>query len=182
MIERGLTDLEYAVLGLISVEPQSGYSIINAFELSPSIRWSASPGSIYPMLKRLEKAGYIDGEIQPVHETRPRKMYRLTPKGEAVFDEWIRETPTNLEVTERRDVMMLKFLFAEKRLTPAEVNAWLDHYDAAITNYLKMFQFSRHPSMAEWSVHQLLIVEMSMMEVAMLRQWIQLARERLNRA
>lgn len=180
MIDRGLTDLEYAVLGLISVEPQSGYSIINAFELSPSIRWSASPGSIYPMLKRLEKADYVVGEIEAVHETRPRKLYTLTVKGEEVIDEWIREEPTNLDVTERREVMMLKFLFAEKRLITAEVQAWLDRYDEAVANYIKMFQFSRHPSMADWSAHQLLIVEMSMMEVNTLRDWIQLARQRLN--
>ncbi|MEJ2364796.1 MAG: PAS domain S-box protein, partial [Deltaproteobacteria bacterium] len=41
-------------MGLISMEPQSGYSIISTFE-SGRYRWSGSPGSVYPILKRLEK-------------------------------------------------------------------------------------------------------------------------------
>jgi DNA-binding PadR family transcriptional regulator len=54
MIDRELTTLEYIVLGLISLQPQSGYDVVSYFE-SGAYSWSASPGSIYPMLKRLEK-------------------------------------------------------------------------------------------------------------------------------
>ncbi len=49
-LKRELTTLEYMILGLISIEPQSDYSIIGVFE-SNLYRWSASPGSIYPILK-----------------------------------------------------------------------------------------------------------------------------------
>jgi DNA-binding PadR family transcriptional regulator len=59
---RELTTLEYVVIGLIGYEPQSGYSIVSYFEDRDS-SWSASPGSIYPMLKRLEKLGVIDGAL-----------------------------------------------------------------------------------------------------------------------
>ncbi|MEO1443748.1 MAG: PadR family transcriptional regulator, partial [Chloroflexota bacterium] len=79
---RELTTLEYIVLGLISIEPQTGYSIVNYFDEDSYNSWSASPGSVYPMLKRLEKQGMIEGELDIEHETRPRKVYTLTEDGE----------------------------------------------------------------------------------------------------
>lgn len=178
--ERDLTDLEYVVLGFISIKPQSGYSIKLHFELTPSIRWSASPGSIYPMLKRLEGADYVEGSLDAVHETRPRKVYVLTEKGEDALDSWIRETPTNTDVAENRDVIMLKFLFAENRLNHDEVIQWLDSYEQVATRYAHMFELQRSPEMGEWSQHQLLIVEMALMELNMQRSWIQMAKHRLE--
>ena len=180
MSERNLTDLEYAVLGLMSVEPQSGYSIISNFEVTPSFRWSASPGSIYPMLKRLEKASYISGELDMAHETRPRKLYTLTSKGEAALDAWINADVSNQDIAEGRDVMMVKFLFAETRLAHDDILAWLERYEEAIAHYEQMFRLQRAPGMAEWSLHQLLLLEMSIMEISMIRNWIQMARHRLE--
>src|SRR5512138_1711667 len=114
--ERELTTLEYLVLGLTAQEAQSGYSIITTFE-SDRYRWSASPGSVYPMLKRLENQGYLTSELESIYETRPRKMYSPTPLGLAVLDEWLRRPLTRGEVAVERDMVLLKFLFMEKRLS-----------------------------------------------------------------
>jgi DNA-binding PadR family transcriptional regulator len=179
---RDLTLMEYAVLGLISTEPQSGYSIITVFDREVYHRWSASPGSIYPMLKRLEKRQLIAGELDNARETRPRKMYRLLPEGERVLDEWLAVLPTKFEVSEERDIALLKFLFAEKRLPRAQVLAWLDAYEKAANDYEYMFRTQRNPESRDWSLHQQLVVEAAIMEINMLRTWIQLARSRLQRA
>lgn len=44
------------------------------------------PGTLYPILHRLERAGWLDARteaIDPVQERRPaRRLYRLTGKGE----------------------------------------------------------------------------------------------------
>lgn len=178
--ERGLTELEYVVLGVLSFEPQSGYGIISYFEVTASVRWSASPGSIYPMLKRLESMGYIEGNLDRVYETRPRKVYELTSAGRDALLVWIQKEPDNQDVTEQRDTMMLKFLFAEKCLSYPEIMNWLDKYEAATERYEKMFRLQRDPGMVDWSLHQLLLVEMSLMEINMLRTWLQMARRRLE--
>jgi PadR family transcriptional regulator AphA len=180
-LDRDLTTLEYVVLGLISTGPQSGYSIINTFESSVYRRWSASPGSIYPMLKRLEKADIIAGELEMVHETRPRKMYTLTPLGEELVDEWlIAPLSGYVDLVEERDITLLKFLFAENRLTREEILAWLDHFEDALTVYEKMYRIQRDPASEAWSTHQQLIIEATIMEMNMQRTWIQLARRRLQ--
>jgi len=78
---RELTTLEYVVLGLISLHPQSGYSIINYFSPRGVYSWNASPGTIYPILKRLEKQGIIDGKLELEPMTRQRKTYTLSKSG-----------------------------------------------------------------------------------------------------
>ncbi|MFC1960467.1 PadR family transcriptional regulator [Chloroflexota bacterium] len=176
---RELTTLEYVVLGLIGTEPQSGYSIISSFEDDVYRRWSASPGSIYPMLKRLEKRGIIAGELEVIHETRPRKMYSLTPQGEDLLGEWLRKSPNKFAVTEERDITLLRFLFAEKRMSREEVLCWLDDYDEAIQAYEIMFRTQRDPDAEDWSPHQRLVVQAMIMDLDMQRAWIYTARERL---
>jgi DNA-binding PadR family transcriptional regulator len=177
---RDLTTLEYLVLGLIGMEPQTGYSIIGWFEVTASIRWSASPGSVYPILKRLEKAGYLDGELESVHDTRARRIYSLTAQGEETLDAWIRLAPSNQDIAEERDVIMSRFLFAEKRLSRAEVLDWLDRYLAGIDRYESMLRAQRPPEDIAWSAHQILVLEMAFMELSLQRNWVFMARNRLE--
>jgi DNA-binding PadR family transcriptional regulator len=180
--DRELTTLEYVVLGLISTGPQSGYSIISAFDDEVYRRWSASPGSIYPMLKRLEKRGIIAGELDVVHETRPRKMYTLTPFGAELLDGWLTATPSKFDVSEERDITLLKFLFLEGRLSRPQILVWLDAYEAWVNDYERMFRLQRNPESSDWSPHQQLIVEAMIMEINMQRTWIGVARSRLQNA
>ncbi|MCD4685627.1 MAG: PadR family transcriptional regulator [Anaerolineae bacterium] len=176
---RELTTLEQIVLGLISIEPQSGYSIISSLETNTP-RWSASPGSIYPILKRLEKQGLIVGELEMVHETRPRKMYTLTPEGEAAVDAWLRGPLTWGEVLDERDVVLIKFLFMEKRLSRAEVITWLDEYERLTDEYDAPRRTFAEALISGSTLHQQLIHEVTLMELNMQRTWIQLARRRLE--
>jgi len=178
-LERELTTLEYIVLGLIGESPQSGYSIISTLEIGIH-RWSASPGSIYPILKRLEKLGCIMGELEIVYETRPRKIYRLTSLGEEALDNWLRRTLEWNEVLDERDVVLLKFLFMEKRLSKAEVLAWLDMYEELTESYQGPRRTFYAALISESSLHQQLIHEMTIMELNMQRTWIQMARRRLE--
>jgi DNA-binding PadR family transcriptional regulator len=177
--DREITTLEYIVLGLIGMSPQSGYSIISALEESTH-RWSASPGSIYPILKRFEQQGLIAGELDLVYETRPRKMYTLTPQGEETLDEWLRGPMPWSEILDERDIALIKFLFAETRLTPEEVLAWLDRYERWTDEYAGPRRVFYEVLISGSSVHQQLIHEMTMMELNMQRTWIQMARRRLE--
>lgn len=177
--ERELTILEYIVLGLISEGPQSGYSIISMLGTGTH-RWSASPGSIYPVLKRLESQGCIVGELEMVYETRPRKMYTLTPLGEQLLDAWLRGPLPWSEVLDERDVVLLKFLFAEKRLPREEVIVWLDNYEQLTLSFDGPKRVFYESLISESSVHQQLIHEMTMMELNMQITWIRMARRRLE--
>lgn len=98
-----MTPLSYALLGLIRAEARSGYALRKVFETTPMGSFSSSPGSVYPALKNLQKAGVV--------ESRPagkKSVFAITPGGEAAFDAWLRQPVTAGENT---DIALLRFAF-----------------------------------------------------------------------
>lgn len=182
---RGLTTLEYVVLGLIGIEPQSGYSIVNYLD-EGMYSWSASPGSIYPILKRLEQQDIISGELELEHETRPRKLYRLTALGEELLDDWLRLIPKMRPFYEQRELAMLKFQFMESRFTIKQALEWIDGYldtltvaDAHRASYTEALMNTLR-EYGKASVFRQLVLEGAMMDQNTLRAWLEMARARLQ--
>lgn len=185
MPNRELTTLEYIVLGLVSLQPQSGYSISSFFD-SSTYSWSASPGSIYPMLKRLDKQGVISGALEMTHETRPRKMYTLTEEGGVLLDEWLHEVPKMRPFYEQREVAQLRFQFMERRLPVNDILRWLNDYLDAVHYasysmhiYVEPIQQFMEEDAESYSLHSQLLMEAYIMEINTLRTWIELARTRV---
>ncbi len=185
-MERELTTLEYIVLGLVSIEPQSGYSIISYFE-TDAHSWSASPGSVYPILKRLEKQEFIAGDLEMEYETRPRKVYTLTQLGEETLDGWLRQVPQVLPMYEQREIGIWRFRFMEGRLSAKEILQWLDDCMDVIQVYdygRKLFIEGIEKALAEQenqpSIHTQLILEQTIMEINMHLTWLQMAKARIE--
>jgi PadR family transcriptional regulator, regulatory protein PadR len=70
--------LELCVLNLLRIEDCYGYKIAN--EISKKI--DVSEGTIYPLLRRLKKEGYVTTYLKESKTGPPRKYYKLTKKGE----------------------------------------------------------------------------------------------------
>jgi DNA-binding PadR family transcriptional regulator len=188
MVKRDLTTLEYIVLGLVSLQPQSGYSITSFFE-DGAYTWSASPGSIYPMLKRLEDGGMILGELEMEHETRPRKVYTLTETGGNRLDEWLTETPGMRPFYGEREIAMLRFQFMERRLPHERIMRWINDFIDAVNYASRVEQVYTEPikkamedDPTTFSLHSQLLMEAYIMEINTLRTWLELARTRLQLA
>ena len=179
--ERELTTLEYVILSFLALKPQSGYTILNNLETGV-YRASASTGSVYPVLKRLETGGLITSTIEAVYETRARKMYSLLPAGEQRMDNWLRQPPAMAEVIEEYDIALHKFLIASYRLSQAEVLDWLANYEAVTRAALAMrtaiASVSDHELRA--SPHVELINQSLKMETETRLTWIHLAQARLH--
>jgi DNA-binding PadR family transcriptional regulator len=71
-------DLRLVVLKLIAEKPSHGYELIKAVEEAAGGAYAPSPGVIYPTLTLLEDLGYA-----AVSEAGGRKLYTITPEGEA---------------------------------------------------------------------------------------------------
>ncbi len=111
--------LELAILGLLKEEPLHGYELKKRLGEALGFLWGVSYGSLYPALRRLERAGAIeivapkpaptvapvpmpatgsiDGETAaarlrriPKPTRRTRKQYRLTERGHELFAEQLR--------------------------------------------------------------------------------------------
>ena len=74
------------VLHIVREEPAYGNSIMASIrEISAGVM-SVSPNTIYPLLRRLEEKGYVEGEWERP-DTRSRRFYRITPRGEEKYAE-----------------------------------------------------------------------------------------------
>jgi len=76
-------DLRFVVLKLISEKPSYGYEIIKAIEDRLAGAYAPSPGTVYPTLTLLEELGYI----QVQQTDGPRKLFAITPEGEAALEQ-----------------------------------------------------------------------------------------------
>ncbi|MDQ3720888.1 MAG: PadR family transcriptional regulator [Actinomycetota bacterium] len=104
------------VLGMIHAKGlRTGYEIKRLAEVSTRFFWAASPGQIYPELKRLESAGLLTRSEEP-HGGRARNVYSVTEGGERVLLEWL--TERSASSFELRNEGLLKLFFAD--LLPAE--------------------------------------------------------------
>ena len=83
--------VRYAVLGLISQKPRHGYETRVAFEalVGGYENWEVKPAQIYTTLDRLEEAGWVVCSSDLGEGEEPsRRVYRITPPGEAALQEW----------------------------------------------------------------------------------------------
>jgi DNA-binding PadR family transcriptional regulator len=75
---RGL--LLHYMLCRISSKPSHGYEILQDIEEKTEGAWRPGPGSIYPLLKKLELAGFIEAKSPKGTETSQR-IYHITSRG-----------------------------------------------------------------------------------------------------
>lgn len=74
--------LDLILLSILQGEPKYGLEISKEAQVRTGGYFDLRVGSLYPALHRLEKAGFIRGEIQPAARGGvPVKVYTLTESG-----------------------------------------------------------------------------------------------------
>ena len=76
---------ELLVLSLVEARPRHGYEIGKLIEARSNGTLSFNVASLYPLLYRLEKRGWIQGRWVEKAGQRRRRYYRLTPQGKKVL-------------------------------------------------------------------------------------------------
>jgi len=107
----------YAILGLLGLEPMSGYDIRRTLQETLSHFWSESFGQIYPALAKLARAGLVRAvETGPAARGRGgRRVYALTPRGRAALARWRRQAPVERPF---RNELLLKLFVSDARSAP----------------------------------------------------------------
>lgn len=73
--------LEMVLLKLLSEQQMYGYELASTLEDKGGSLFRTKEGTLYPVLYRLENAGYIESRWETLERGVPRKYYRLTPAG-----------------------------------------------------------------------------------------------------
>jgi PadR family transcriptional regulator PadR len=69
-------------------EPLYGYQIAKHLEKSGHDLPMVKQGSLYPVLRSLEKGGLLESEVEPSTSGPPRRYYRITAEGRSVLAQW----------------------------------------------------------------------------------------------
>lgn len=81
--------LEYCVLALLRERARYGFDLVKA--LSAVDGMVTSEGTIYPLLSRLRKDGFVTSSWAESPSGPPRRYYRLTDGGTSALDAFIPE-------------------------------------------------------------------------------------------
>lgn len=108
--------LELAVLGLLHESPMHGYQLRKQLSYVLGTFRALSFGSLYPALRRLTAAGYIDqiddkasGQVPPLAGRRARIVYQLTSAGKEHFMSTLGATGTQSWEDDQFDVRFAFF-------------------------------------------------------------------------
>ena len=76
---------ELLILALVEPRPRHGYDLGKLIESESRGELRFNVASLYPLLYRLEKRGWIEGRWTEKAGQRRRRLYRLTPEGRKVL-------------------------------------------------------------------------------------------------
>jgi DNA-binding PadR family transcriptional regulator len=85
-----LSEVEVALLGLVSIRPMYGYEIKHHFDRALAPFWNVPRTQIYPKLRDLDAQGLVvSRHVQ--QEAKPnRRVYEITDEGRERLRQWLR--------------------------------------------------------------------------------------------
>jgi PadR family transcriptional regulator AphA len=118
--------LRFALLGLLAVEPASGYDLKRAINRSTYFIWNATGPQIYNTLHKLREEGYIASQSLAQKGKPDKQIHTITVSGQAALRRFMSE-PIRASVT--RDEVLLRIFFgnfADKKSIRREIETYLD--------------------------------------------------------
>jgi DNA-binding PadR family transcriptional regulator len=116
--------LRAAILGFLSLEPTSGYTLKQRFEGSVRSFWSVTQSQIYRELHALEREKRVVSRREAGDGRPDRKIYELTAAGRRSLEQWLHEP---LEPVKWRHPLLLRFVFSAE-MPPAQLDELLRSY------------------------------------------------------
>ena len=101
---------KYAILGVLTLMPGSGYDIKKFCDRGISLFWNENFGHIYPVLKQMELEGLITKKSEQNEGKPDRNVFYITQQGRDELTGWlaqpVEQAPARLE-------LLLKLYFAK---------------------------------------------------------------------
>ena len=127
-------DIQYAILGLLSWKPLTGYDLKKIIAESELFYWSGNNNQIYNSLVALHKQGLVSQEVRYQHSLPAKKIYTITQAGQAELRAWLRTPP---ELPEFRNNFLIQLAWADE-LDGDELDALLARYAEEVRIQLQM--------------------------------------------
>jgi len=128
--------IHYAILGLLSYQPMTGYDLKKRIQTSVFMHWSGNNNQIYKALLELLEAGSVTNEVTYQESLPPKKIYTITPNGLGALKKWV-ISPS--ELPECRRPFLIQMAWAGL-LDNAELQDALMKYEEQVKMRLLMDQ------------------------------------------
>ena len=110
------------LLGLLTIEPMSGYDLGLTIRASVGHFWNESYGQIYPNLKKLAADGRVSAKTERQKGKPDRRVYSITGKGRERLANWLAVEPQP-EIP--RNELLLKLFFGAQA-SPRSLMEYVD--------------------------------------------------------
>jgi PadR family transcriptional regulator, regulatory protein AphA len=121
-----LPQTAYVVLGLVSVRPRAGHELAGYAQGSLGNFFPVTRSHVYSELDRLCRLGLLEATAVRQERFPTKRVYEITAEGEGVLQDWLEESPVDLE--RQRNPFLVRVFFAD-RMSPARLEAILDAYE-----------------------------------------------------
>ncbi|MCD4685797.1 MAG: PadR family transcriptional regulator [Anaerolineae bacterium] len=120
--------IRYAILGLLSWQPLTGYDLKQIFRDSATMYWSGSSNQIYRTLVKLHDDALVTRETVNQDSGPSRKIYTITDAGRAELRTWLLSPP---ELPEIKHPFLIQLAWADQ-LDPDELDGVLAQYEEEV--------------------------------------------------
>lgn len=136
--ERGenAMSINYAILGILSCKPLTGYDLKKIIQDSSFMYWSGNNNQIYKSLVELLDEGFVTNEVQHQESAPSKKIYTITKDGLDALKDWVLSSP---EAPEFKKTFLIRLAWAGQ-LTDEELDTLLTGYENEIKMQILMQQ------------------------------------------
>jgi PadR family transcriptional regulator AphA len=128
--------IKYAILGLLSWQPATGYELKKVFEESSMMYWSGNNNQIYKALLQLQEESLVTSQVVHQDSSPAKKIYTITQEGLQALKVWILTSP---EAPEFKKPFLVQLAWSDL-LTDQELSDLLSKYEREVRIQLLMEQ------------------------------------------
>lgn len=140
LVEEGCyMSINYAILGILSYKPMSGYDLKKIIQDSAFMHWSGNNNQIYKSLTDLLNKGLVTSTVKHQESSPTKKIYIITSEGLAALKEWVLSPA---EPSEIKKPFLIQLAWS-KQLSTSELNILLDRYENQVKMQLLMEQSNK---------------------------------------
>jgi PadR family transcriptional regulator AphA len=128
--------IRYAILGLLSWKPLTGYDLKLIFQTSTLMYWSGNSNQIYRTLVKLHEDELVSRQIEDQESGPSRKIYTITEAGNAALRDWILSPP---ELPDIKHPFLIQVAWADA-LSADDLDEVLARYEQEVGLRLAMLR------------------------------------------
>jgi PadR family transcriptional regulator, regulatory protein AphA len=167
------------VLGLVALQPGSGYDLARLADRSVGYLWTPSRSQIYKILPRLVSEGLATAKRVRQRDRPDKDLYSITPAGRRALQRWLAEAEE--EPVRNPNIFAVKLFFCD--LVPARTaRAQLATYRRFLETRLSRFHAAAHAPAEGESIFPQLILGRAIARIEATLQWVEEAGEALDAA